>query len=299
MKTKFDELKNPEYAVDFLADHLINGTLVLFIGAGTSTGFGLPNWSDLINAMRRDVGLNEISDFKSPEHLQIAADEVQNKVKTTDALISLVQKHLYTPIDAKPTINVLENHLLISLSSLLMGSKRGHVTRVVTLNYDSMLEWFLSLFGFVVKTINKLPDLEGSEDVRIYHPHGFIPHPEHSMRQSDFIILGLKSANTRIGTPGDPWFEMIRHILDTGVCLFIGMSPNTLSDRALAPLFTTSGEKHKDIRPLGIWLVTNELEEAKESEFGMNNIIPVHVEIPSISEFILNISQSALKKINK
>jgi len=293
---EFDYLKDLGNAKTYLADHLTKGTLVLFLGAGASTGFGLPNWFQLIEYLRDKSGLPYISNYASAEDLQKAADQVKNKVGE-ERLKELIEECLYKDIDTS-IAKSLSNKLLVSVSALLMGSKRGHISRVVTLNYDNMLEWFLSIFGFVVKTVSALPDLEGSEDVRIYHPHGFIPNPNAGQSKSNFIILGLASANRRLGTPGDAWFEMVRHILNTGVCLFVGMSPATLSDRALAPLFQTVGEEHVGKRPLGIWIVGQNITSDVEQEYASNNIIPIqlasHDDIP---EFILEICQIARKNI--
>lgn len=290
----FAELTVQNNAVKHLAKRLYDGTLVLFIGAGASRGFGLPNWVELVNDLRKEVGLPIISNPTSADDLQLSADEVIDKIGSVDNLIKKIEELLYKKVEFEST-KVFENHLLISISALLMGSKRGHVTRVVSLNYDNMLEWFLSLFGFVVKSVYKLPDLEGSEDVRIYHPHGYIPSSKITSEKSDFVILGMDSANTRLGTPGDPWFEKVRSILDSGFCLFIGMSENTLLDRAIAPLFKTSGEKVKLNRPLGVWVLLSDPERA---DFQRYNIAPLVLSSPlEISDFLLKICQEARKKL--
>jgi len=193
--------------------------------------------------------------------------------------------------------NVLSNHLLVSISAMLMGSRRGHISRVVTLNYDSMLEWFLSIYGFLVKTVSSLPALDGFEDVRIYHPHGYLPHPDLGEENSNFLIMSMDSIDTRLGTPGEPWLEMVRHILLTGVCLFVGLSPRTVTDRALSPLFTTTSKACPE-RPVGIWLVKGDKDDARAIDFQRSNIIPLYFsgdgEFP---EFVLKICQSALKFI--
>jgi len=294
----FKELQNPDYAIDFLSEHLIDGTLVLFLGAGTSKGFGLPNWLELTNSLRKMAGLSEVDKALSPEKIQHAVDEVLDKIKNDEVeKIKFVKTILYSNDNNLDVKMAYSNHLLISIASLLMGSKRGHVKRVVTLNYDSMLEWFLSLFGFQVNSISDLPTLEGSEDVRIYHPHGFIPHPNFKMQGSKFLILGLKDANNRLGNRNDLWFEKVRQILETGICLFIGLSGNTLSDRAIAPLLSTTGDICKDERPLGIWIYKDKLTNEKRDEYFRNNIVPIEINNDiDISEFILKISQRALDK---
>jgi hypothetical protein len=292
----FEELKNKDLAIDYLADNLKSGTLVLFIGSGVSKGFGLPSWIQLVNSLRAKVSLPEVTSFTT-EDLQRAADQVIDKLGAKEELLDLLEEYLYQDLKSLPISDILNNNLLVSICALLMGGKRGHISRVVTLNYDSMLEWVLSIFGFAVKTIYKLPELEGSEDVRIYHPHGYVPHPLINGNRSDFAILGMDSVNKRLGTPGEPWFEMTRHFLDTGLCLFIGLSANSLYDRAIAPLFNTSGDKHSTVRPLGIWIVKDDLPPDTEADFLRTNIIPIHIsEEKDISEFLLQICQKALQK---
>ncbi len=297
----FKEYQNPNYAIDFLSEHLINGSLVLFLGAGTSKGFGLPDWIELTNSFRKHVGLTEVDDTLSPENIQNAVDEALDIINNEEnRKIELIKKILYSDESKLDVKMAYSNHLLISIASLLMGSKRGHVKRVVTLNYDSMLEWFLTLFGFQVNSISVLPALEGSEDVRIFHPHGFVPHPALEMQGSNFLILGLKDANNRIGKRNDPWIEKERALLESGVCLFIGLSGNTLSDRAIAPLLSSTGDSFKDKRPLGIWISKSKLTETKKGEYFRNNIVPIEINNDmKISEFILKISQKALEKQKK
>ncbi|HUN17686.1 MAG TPA: SIR2 family protein [Saprospiraceae bacterium] len=295
---KFKELQDQNSAIDFLADHLINGTLVLFLGAGASKGFGLPNWFELINKFRGKVGLCAINNSTTPEIMQNAMDEAIDIIKNDESKkIKIVKEILYPSTNELSVKLAYSSHLLISISSLLIGRKRGHIKRVVTFNYDSMLEWFLSLFGFQVNSINELPALEGSEDVRIYHPHGFVPHPSLDFRESDFLILGLKDANNRIGARNDPWVEKLRQIMETGVCLFVGLSGNSLSDRVIAPILSTTGDFFKDERPLGIWIYKDKLTDDKQKEYFRNNIIPIEMlEDSEISEFLLKISQNALEK---
>ncbi|WP_316849630.1 SIR2 family protein [Pedobacter agri] len=297
----FDNLKHVPSSITYLSTKLNEGNIVLFLGAGASRGFGLPNWVELVNGIRKNVLLDPIPTSATAQDLQLGADEILDELKgDSEKLISLIETELYQNFDKLSMVDAFNNHLLVSISAMLMGSKRGRVTRVITLNYDSMLEWFLSLFGFVVKTVHSLPDLEGSEDVRIYHPHGFVPIPNNGMVASDFIILGMDSVNKRLGTPGNPWFEMTRHILNSGLCLFIGMSENTLLDSALAPLFKTCGDACISTRPLGLWLLGSSIHSSKERAFERNNIVPIvlnsHDEIP---EYLLKICQGASNLLNK
>jgi hypothetical protein len=293
--------EDKDIAADYLSTCLQEGSLVLFLGAGASKGFGLPDWVELINELRADVRINRspLLSTASAEELQRAADQVQKAIGTNE-LITLVEKVLYNKIVDLKVKDVFDKHLLVGLASLLMGSKRGHVTRVVTLNYDSMLEWFLSLFGFMVNSISQLPAVEGSEDVRIYHIHGYVPHPSLAQKNSTDLILGMEAIDRRLGKMGDLWFELTRHILYTGNCLFIGMSTRTMRDRALSVLLVNAADTLKILRPTGVWLVMEELDEDTREEYLQKNIIPLKINnLEELVEFIFDISQKAMKSISK
>jgi hypothetical protein len=294
----FKELNDPNLASEFLSSHLVNGTLTLFLGAGATKGFGLPNWTEFANSFRAKCSLSVLGVISKPEDIQDGIDEALDVIKNNEETkISIVKEILYGGKDFLEPRSIYSNKLLIAISSLLMGSRRGHIKRVVTLNYDSMLEWFLSLFGFLVNPISDLPALEGSEDVRIYHPHGFVPHPQLGLPNGKFLILGVKDANNRLGNKSDPWFEKVRQIMESGVCLFVGLSGNTLSDRAIAPLLSTTGDKFVDERPLGIWIHLGDLTPQKKAEYHRNNIVPLEMsDAEEIPDFLLQISQKALGK---
>lgn len=290
----YEDLVYEDCAIDFLSDCLRRGTLVLFLGAGTSKGFGLPTWIELVNSLRAEAHLPELIPPVSADKLLGSADLVKRSLRLTDIeFVKLIEKHLYKSFSGLKSLDVFENHLLIAISALLMGNKRGRISKVVTFNFDSMLEWFLSIFGFYAETVYQLPYLEGSEDVIIFHPNGFIPHPELELVHSDFIIFGTDDINERLGTLGDPWFELTRHLLNTGVCLFIGMSPTSFYDRGIAPLILTCSKVNS--RPLGIWIVKEEITAETKSDFLDKKIAPiVFLEEKSISEFLLKICNRAM-----
>jgi hypothetical protein len=230
--------------------------------------------------------LGPLTPPQSADQLQAAADEVKNGFCRGDEreFALLVTTCLYEGVTLSS--DLLKNDLLIALGALMMGSRRGSVKRVLTLNFDNVLEWYLTLHGFVPKTIVQPPAMEGAEDVRIYHPHGFLPHPSLSFTPSDFVILGQHSINRRLGTQGDPWFELMRHLLRTGMCLFVGLSEESFRDRALAPLLVTVGEELQHSRPTGFWLLRGDGSEEQRQAYLTTNIVPLyrksHQQIPDL-----------------
>lgn len=298
-------------AIDYLSNQLKNGSLTLFLGAGISAGIGLPEWSDLINnlflqyykATNKNYDptsyVPEVSNHDSADKLQDAADKILRKVGDLNKFHDYLEIALYSDkIDYDDIGTVIHHDLLLALGALMIGSKRGHVSNVVTLNFDNILEWYLSVYGYVSNVIYDLPTLEGNEDVRIFHPHGYIPNSKMDERRSDFSIIGLDSINMRLGTTGDLWFEKTRHILRAGVCLFVGMSKRTFKDRAIAPLIITVGKEVSNTRPLGFWILIGELDDDTREEFLASNIIPIEIlkkeEIPN---FLFDICKKSVDKI--
>ncbi|ERJ87064.1 hypothetical protein HMPREF1990_01881 [Porphyromonas gingivalis W4087] len=301
----FSELKDRDFAVDYLAGHLIEGTIVLFLGAGASKGFGLPSWIELANKLRDEINklrdkenhLHPIPEDSSVETVQLGIDEDLDVIKHDEhRKIELISDLLYP--SSLTAFKAYNNNLLVALSSLLIGRRRGHINKVVTYNYDSMLEWFLSLFGFRVNIIHELPSLEGSEDVRIYHPHGYIPHPMMgSHNSSKFLVFGMHDANKRL-REGEKWRQKTKEIMASGVCLFVGMSGNSLTDRSISPIISEVGEMVKNERPLGIWVYKDDLTPSKDKEFLRNNIIAIPIQQEDdICDFVLEISRKSLEKV--
>ena len=98
------------------------------------------------------------------------------------------------------------------------------------------------------------------------------------------------------GTPGDPWFEMMRFLLRSSVCLFVGLSERSFTDRALGPLLATTGEEVGDTRPLGIWLIRSRLQQRQKDNFLRSKVVPLD-ELGSatdVSDFLLDICREAM-----
>ncbi len=294
-----------DVASSFLARKLIMGEINLFLGAGASVDLGLPVWKDYVNMIRIDVGLEEISESLNsgtPEQLQLSANEVFTKInKDLPKYKQVLKKCLYTNMPDL-SVSVLKNDLLLSIGALLMGSKRGSIKKVITLNHDSLLEWYLMLYGFIIKTIADFPYLEGSADVTIFHPHGYLPHPSLNLHDSNEIILSLDSVNRRI-SKGHPWYELMRHMFRTGICLFVGMSENTFNDRAIGSLLGSVGDELTGIepgcwiRPTGFWILIGEPIPQVQDNFLNNNIVPLYLaskeEVP---KFLFEVCQKASTK---
>ena len=103
----------------------MNGSLVFFLGAGISKGFGLPDWFDFTNSLRKLVGLKKIDEALS-QIIQQALDEFLDKINNDEIQkIMLVKKVLYPSDNRLEVSKAYSNHLLISISSLFNRKPKG------------------------------------------------------------------------------------------------------------------------------------------------------------------------------
>ncbi len=292
----YDRLVNPRFARQFLAGRLREGTLALFLGAGASVDLRVPSWPKFLNGIRKEVGLSALRGNLDSLRLQNAADEVRQECATESEYFDLLRRVLYARVP-ELSLDVLKNDLFMAIGALLMGSKRGSIKHIITFNFDSMLEWFLSQHGFVVRVVSHLPELEGSEDVRIYHAFGFLPHSSLRMKASKFVILGSDSVNLRLGTPGDVWYEMMRYLIRSSVCLFVGLSERSFMDPSLATLLTPAAHGMSTQRPIGIWLLKHRILEPVRKRFLNNRVVPVEFSSKKeVAQFLFTVCQEAAKR---
>ncbi|AEV34209.1 hypothetical protein Oweho_3258 [Owenweeksia hongkongensis DSM 17368] len=291
----FEYLTNKRMALDVLSGSLKDGGLIIFIGAGASKDMGLPSWFELVNALRKHQGLVELTGGKTATELHMAADEVRDEVGDEMQFKKILQEVLYEFQLEDFVKKVYDYKLLISLSALLMGSTRGRVTKVFTFNFDSMLQWYLSVFGFTLNVVSALPYKEKSVDVTIFHPHGYVPHPEISHQFSREIILGLEEMDKRLGL-GHPWFEVLKVNLRSNLAIFIGLSEDTFFDRALSPVVSDVVNHVGGERPVGFWLFGGDKDEAVKKAMLRKNVIPITLDsYDEIPEYLLEICQKASK----
>jgi hypothetical protein len=292
------ELEIKEKALEFLAKSLFNESLSLFLGAGISKSFELDNWKELLNKINSDpeVNLPPLSKKKyTADDYQNAANQIVRKLDEDDSkLIRLISKYLYFGINLDDSFDIFEHKQLISLASLIMGNKRGRVKNVFSLNYDSLLEYYLMSFGFTVTTISDLPYFSTGHDVEIFHPHGYIPHKLMKQKNSKEIILSKTQADKRLGQATSLWSSLVKHYLSKNFFLFIGMSEATAGDRMISPLL--QNVKDSVNRELGIWIFHHKVSDSVKDDLRGLKIAPLILEgKDEIANFLISISRRAME----
>ena len=188
-------------ADEVLARALAEGNLSLFLGAGVSIGSDLPTWNHLVtsvymSSLSEDSPgkaitrayrnyLRAIADWqlrRSSEPLQITAEKARLAFSgDSNDFVDLLHRLLYASMtgpysDPSPPHQIEQaldkNATLMAVANLCETSPAGHARRVITYNYDDLLEEELRRRGVTVSTIWKHSQHGGQ--LPVYHVHGLI-----------------------------------------------------------------------------------------------------------------------------
>ena len=100
-----------------------------------------------------------------------------------------------------------------------MPSRRGSAS-IISFNFDNILELYLNYLGFDVTSVYSAPVWYNRADVKVYHPHGFLPYdapPSH-------IIFAKRHYDNVVGDIYNIWKPKLLDILRCNTCIFIGLS---------------------------------------------------------------------------
>jgi hypothetical protein len=185
-----------------------------------------------------------------------------------------------------------------ALGAMLMGSRRGSVQRVLSFNYDSVLEEYLQLHGYSVNLVRGLPKDLGREDVTIYHPHGFLPSKSGFGERTSDIYITKEQKNERMGDRTEPWADFMRELVRSKILLFVGVGDDTITDGQIGSILADEAKRLRERRTSGFVLVERGLNDELRTEmFGAQNLTPVP--LPSwekVDEFLLSVCRYAAAK---
>jgi len=211
--------------VEHLAEQLILGRLGLFLGAGVSVDFDLPDWETLVRRVSDAVGESELPEKFDP--IDTAGAIKAKKFSTEADFNEAVKSALYLERDLDFR-GISNNRLLRAIGSLVMASQRGSAAKVFTLNFDDLLELYLEFHGFTTAVIHNGRHWARNEDVIVYHPHGFLPLGHE--RSSESIVLGTTEFHEVMTS--DEWRPVIQTALRQHTFLYLGLSGDDLHLRS-------------------------------------------------------------------
>jgi hypothetical protein len=284
------------YATDFnlakepIAECLKEGTLKLILGAGISMDFGLPNWPDLIfkclNALLSEKGENLIERKDFDENFS-KNEKKLNQYDNEPTYSQIVRDSLYSEVPPNLEDLLLQGAPgLLAIAALCTGTTRGRVRHIFTLNFDDILEQYLSLLGLRVNSGSSFTRGNYNSDIRIDHLHGYLPRNEDNLSK---IVFSPRSYTERYAeTRGfDDWF--INQWVGSKL-LLIGLSG---SDQ----LLQTNAIRHKNLlnndEIHGYALLTPHAYEDNHLDLVSHGICPIKIPAHEIPKFLLSCCQLA------
>lgn len=219
----------------FLAKQLSKGRLALVLGAGASFGFGLPNWTKLAKALFADENKRRANAAKGVKGVKVAKLVRPLGLKTDEAACSWfrtqvlesheefarrVQRLLFHSFDS--SIDALRhNDLLAAITALVISSRRGKVSRVVSFNFDDLVELYLRFFGMTVSCAVVQPAWASTSDVEVLHPHGLLTADGSIATR---IVFTEDDFDAVHAGEHASWDSTLHSILSANTCIFVGLS---------------------------------------------------------------------------
>ena len=323
---KLDHKETNNLASIRLSRKFYNGSLMLVLGSGVSAGVKFPQWAELIKrcasdenvlvkegmdlycseqeskeALKADKYVKD-NEFSFEKALSIMG-KVRNKFDDYRDYLIHVRKCLYRDVDfTNRPYEIMQDETLLTIGSLVSQSVNGRIKNIVTYNFDGVLEWYLAMQGFKVQVITSPEQLLEDADVRIYHPHGYLPVEcsfwDWEKEMSDFLIFDKKSYWQRMKiTEINTWMFQLFNLFMSKQVIFHGLSGD---DWSLNMLCSEVNEKlpksDKNRFYVGYWLLKepdsskhNNIREEFVNEYGcMPLFFPDHIDK---SLFLLQLRQ--------
>lgn len=286
-RPKFEE----ESILDFLASAIKNYRTTLVLGSGVSNSVGLPLWKELLidlvdklcseldNSENLVASLKKMIDNVSPT---VMARYIENIGIAKSSLTENIRECLYTKYDESK-----ESILLTPLVQLLVTPDDAvRISNVLTYNFDNSLERCLDKHRVSYRSIHSAKQYAGKEiGLRIFHPHGLLPHPNDDSDNSfldDSNIFSERGYNT-LFMDIPHWVNTLQlHHFTTRRCIFVGLSMVDPSMRRLLEFAKNQGNHneahHVTVQCAKQDMIFNALFEKDMSSLGVRVLWVEHLE---------------------
>lgn len=250
--------------VQTVREQFRTGRFSLLLGAGVSSSAGLPDWDTLLNSLfvsmlskksgGADLELTHTSSIvrrlrqvDGPSAL-VLARYIRKGIAAGSGpehsdFIRVVTEQLYA---LRNKAKAASSSLIKEVASLCMPIRTGAKVRsVVTYNFDDLVENELVVRGVAHRSIFEEFDLPGTEELPIYHVHGFLPQKRGEFPNIDKATLVFSEEGYhQIYRDAYHWSNLIQLgcLKDTS-CLMIGLSLTDPNLRRLLEIAAKSSEK--------------------------------------------------------
>jgi hypothetical protein len=304
-----DNKKKIDRYIITLNDQLRKGRLTLFCGAGVSVGAGIPSWQGLLVKLLESM-MKSISESTSIDVGWKSAEEFLNRNKSSSLILGKYLKNYLGKEFEKRVREALylgeptSCTLIESIVDLSRPQREGKpLDSIVTFNFDCLIEERLLAERISNKAIFSEAINHDSNELPIYHVHGFLPRSGKVDEKND-LVFSEDAYHSQFIDPFS-WSNLIQlNKLTQNTCLFVGIS---LTDPNMRRLLDVAWRKnpnkslsHYIIKKIpqsisgidSIDLVSKLLEEQDANALGLNVIWikdfdAVPTIIKRISEFSL------------
>lgn len=299
---KTEETKSdPEFQIKKLNKAYKKDDLVLFLGAGVSVDAGLPSWDSLMSQLLLTLIERRFPNDINSKLNDVQKEEIASKLKglnnssplqaaryinsgLTDDFEKEVSNVLYKKLN-----DLSENSLLNAIVKLCTPPRSGIGVKAITnYNFDDLVETILYKAGIKNRPIYNDNSFPNSDEIGIYHVHGFLPqNPEEfeGLRDS-LLIFSEKNYHTIMSDPYN-WSNLTQlNFFRENTCLFIGQSGTDPNLRRLLEIAKerTKVSKHFIIlKRTGKEDFLNNFNGSKPDEKAIEAIIDVHHKLQEIS----------------
>jgi hypothetical protein len=274
-----------------------NRKLVLVLGSGVSSNFGLPRWNELLNCLLPKVWSEGFHCDPSDTKLltESLTDSTPNPVVTARFIRHLAKERFSETVRNQLYLQLKQDEKSISwLSEITVLCQSKRVDSIITYNFDDVLEQHLAENKVNFTSIYEHNANLISGSLPIYHVHGLLQ--QHFQATEDtHIIFSEEDYHEQYHEPYN-WNTLIQ--LDkyrTMPCLFVGTSLTDPNQRRLLEVSkkyrVDDSLKHYNFRKR--IAVTESTERMRcfmeyfytqvDADFGINTIwVDEYDEIPSI-----------------
>ncbi len=293
-----DELQDdPSECQNYLSKYLNKGYLGLLLGAGASKALNLPSWSELVVSLAKEhiTGFVDKGSYSNSELKQLT-QKIKRNISPKQAYLDSVKNHLYKGVSFD--FHTANKELLIALGSLIVGKYRGNVENIITYNFDSVLEWYLSTNGLKVDVISKSDLLFNRADVHVTHIHGYLPHDDNHERETDLIFAEEEFVD-RMMEENNYWKDHLYEYFRKHVFLSVGLSASSLVNDVRPYLRNLDKwydqEKVNRGMPYGIAFISTDSDPEDQRILLEQGIITCRLEHDQVPATIFGIAQRAIK----
>ena len=223
--------------VEAVQDAWKNRNLSLFVGAGLSIPYGIPNWSDLVTALLLTEAGSRFKDFY-PHYQYSLASWLTDTVGFGPTSLARVVKYnlrrhnqanrsfpqairnvLYANYQPRPNqVTSLEAVVQLIARSEAQG---GRLRRIVTFNFDDLLEQRLQELNLEHRSIVR-PTANKVGCIDIVHPHGVIP--QHAKIPKQEIVFSEDEYHQITIQPFHWALTQLASTLSSSTVLCVGLS---------------------------------------------------------------------------